>query len=83
MKVKEISTVRTDGMIQFIKVKDSDDNETLVNINQISMITEKVNGDIDISTTNNERILLQGTSIVDITNLIEDVDDDDDDDDWD
>ena len=80
MKVKEISTVRTDGVIQFIKVKDSDDTETLVNINQISMITEKVNGDIDISTTSNERILLQGTSIVDITSLIEDVDDDDD---WD
>ena len=80
MKVKEISTVRTDGVIQFIKVKDSDDTETLVNINQISMITEKVNGDIDISTTSNERILLQGTSIVDITSLI---DDDDDDDDWD
>lgn len=80
MKVKEISTVRVDGMIQFIKIKDSDDTETLVNINQISMITEKVNGDIDISTTSNERILLQGTSIVDITNLIEDVDDDDD---WD
>lgn len=77
MKVKEISTVTTDGMIQFIKIKDSDDTETLVNINQISMITEKVNGDIDISTTSNERILLQGTSIVDITNLIEDVDDDD------
>lgn len=77
MKVKEISTVRTDGMIQFIKIKDSDDTETLVNIDQISTITEKMNGDIEISTTSNERILLQGTSIVDITNLIEDVDDDD------
>lgn len=80
MKVKEISTVRTDGMIQFIKIKDSDDTETLVNINEISVITEKTNGDIDISTTSNERILLQGTSIVEITNLI---DDNDDDDDWD
>lgn len=78
MKVKEISTVRTDGMIQFIKIKDSDDTETLVNINKISMITEKTNGDIDISTTSNERILLQGTSIVEITNLIDDNDDDDD-----
>lgn len=77
MKVKEISTVTTDGMIQFIKIKDSDDTETLVNIDQISMITEKVNGDIEISTISNERILLQGTSIADITNLIEDVDDDD------
>ena len=77
MKVKEISTVRTDGMIQFIKIKDSDDTETLVNIDQISTITEKMNGDIEISTTSNERILLQGTSIVDITNLIEDDDDDD------
>lgn len=77
MKVKEISTVRTDGMIQFIKIKDSDDTETLVNIDQISTITEKMNGDIEISTTSNERILLQGTSIVDITSLIEDVDDDD------
>ena len=75
MKVKEISTVRTDGMIQFIKIKDSDDTETLVNIDQISTITEKMNGDIEISTTSNERVLLQGTSIVDITNLIEDVDD--------
>lgn len=75
MKVKEISTVKTDGMIQFIKIKDNDDAETLVNINQISTITEKMNGDIDISTTNNERILLQGTSIVEITNLVEDVDD--------
>lgn len=78
MKVKEISTVRTDGMIQFIKIKDSDDTETLVNIDQISTITEKMNGDIEISTTSNERVLLQGTSIVDITNLIED-----DDDEWD
>ena len=78
MKVKEISTVRTDGMIQFIKIKDGDDTETLVNIDQISTITEKMNGDIEISTTSNERILLQGTSIVDITNLIED-----DDDEWD
>lgn len=77
MKVKEISTVRTDGMIQFIKIKDGDDTETLVNIDQISTITEKMNGDIEISTTSNERILLQGTSIVDITNSIEDVDDDD------
>lgn len=77
MKVKEISTVRTDGMIQFIKIKDGDDTETLVNIDQISTITEKMNGDIEISTTSNERILLQGTSIVDITNLIEDDDDDD------
>lgn len=80
MKVKEISTVRTDGMIQFIKIKDNDDTETLVNINKISMITEKTNGDIEISTTSNERILLQGTSIVEITNLVEDNDDDDD---WD
>lgn len=80
MKVKEISTVRTDGMIQFIKIKDSDDTETLVNIDQISTITEKMNGDIEISTTSNERVLLQGTSIVDITSLIED---DDDDDEWD
>ena len=78
MKVKEISTVRTDGMIQFIKIKDGDDTETLVNIDQISTITEKMNGDIEISTTSNERVLLQGTSIVDITNLIED-----DDDEWD
>lgn len=77
MKVKEISTVRTDGVIQFIKIKDSDDTETLVNIDQISTITEKMNGDIEISTTSNERILLQGTSIVDITSLIEDVDNDD------
>ena len=77
MKVKEISTVRTDGMIQFIKIKDGDDTETLVNIDQISTITEKMNGDIEISTTSNERILLQGTSIVNITNLIEDDDDDD------
>ena len=77
MKVKEISTVRTDGMIQFIKIKDGDDTETLINIDQISTITEKMNGDIEISTTSNERILLQGTSIVDITNLIEDDDDDD------
>lgn len=80
MKVKEISTVRMDGVIQFIKIKDDDDAETLVNIDQISTITEKMNGDIDISTINNERILLQGTSIVEITDLIEDVDDDDD---WD
>lgn len=79
MKVKEISTVRTDGMIQFIKIKDADDAETLVNIDQISTITEKMNGDIDISTTNNERILLQGTSVAEITDLIED----DDDSDWD
>lgn len=79
MKVKEISTVRTDGVIQFIKIKDADDAETLVNIDQISTITEKMNGDIDISTTNNERILLQGTSVAEITDLIED----DDDSDWD
>lgn len=79
MKVKEISTVKTDGMIQFIKIKDNDDAETFVNIDQISTITEKMNGDIDISTTNNERILLQGTSVAEITDLIED----DDDSDWD
>lgn len=72
MKVKKLSTVIVDGMTQFLKIEDIDDTTTLVNVNKISTITQKLNGDIEISVSQEERILLKDTTIVDIEEALED-----------
>lgn len=70
MKVKEIQTVLMDGMTEFIKI-DSDEIKVLVNVNHISTITQKTNGDIVISLRNGEPIMLQDVTLDEITQLIE------------
>lgn len=70
MKVKEIQTVLMDGMTEFIKI-DSDEIKVLVNVNHISTITQKTNGDIVISLRNGELIMLQDVTLDEITQLIE------------
>ena len=72
MKVKKLSTVMVDGMVQFLKIEDNDDTAILVNVNKISTITQKLNGDIEISVSQEERILLKDTTIVDIEEALED-----------
>lgn len=71
MKVKHLSVVMVDDAVQFLKIEDTDDTATLVNVNQISAITQKLNGDIEIAMSNEDRILLKGTTIVDITDVLE------------
>lgn len=82
MKVKKLSTVMVDGMTQFLKIEDSDDTTTLVNVNKISTITQKLNGDIEISVSQEERILLKDTTIVDIEEALEDPEMEDEDSEW-
>lgn len=82
MKVKKISTVIVDGMTQFLKIEDSDDTTTLVNVDKISTITQKLNGDIEISVSQEERILLKDTTIVDIEEALEDPQMEDEDSEW-
>lgn len=82
MKVKKLSTVIVDGMIQFLKIEDSDDTTTLVNVDKISTITQKLNGDIEISVSQEERILLKDTTIVDIEEALEDPEMEDEDSEW-
>ena len=82
MKVKKLSTVIVDGMIQFLKIEDSDDTTTLVNVYKISTITQKLNGDIEISVSQEERILLKDTTIVDIEEALEDPEMEDEDSEW-
>ena len=82
MKVKKLSTVMVDGMVQFLKIEDSDDTTTLVNVNKISTITQKLNGDIEISVSQEERILLKDTTIVDIEEALEDPEMEDEDLEW-
>lgn len=72
MKVKKLSTVFVDGMTKFLKIEDSDDTTTLVNVDKISTITQKLNGDIEISVSQEERILLKDTTIMDIEEALED-----------
>lgn len=72
MKVKKLSTVMVDGMVQFLKIEDNDDTAILVNVNKISTITQKLNGDIEISVSQEERILLKDTTIMDIEEALED-----------
>lgn len=83
MKVKKLSTVMVDGMVQFLKIEDNDDTAILVNVNKISTITQKLNGDIEISVSQEERILLKDTTIVDIEEALKDPEDSDDYDEWD
>ena len=71
MKVKHLSAVMVDDAVQFLKIEDNDDTAILVNVNQISAITQKLNGDIEISMLNGDRILLKDTTIVDITDVLE------------
>lgn len=82
MKVKKLSTVMVDGMVQFLKIEDSDDTTILVNVNKISTITQKLNGDIEISVSQEERILLKDTTIVDIEEALEDPEMEDEDLEW-
>ena len=82
MKVKKLSTVIVDGMVQFLKIEDSDDTTTLVNVNKISTITQKLNGDIEISVSQEERILLKDTTIMDIEEALEDSEMEDEDLEW-
>ena len=82
MKVKKLSTVIVDGMTQFLKIEDSDDTTTLVNVDKISTITQKLNGDIEISVSQEERILLKDTTIVDIEEALEDSEMEDEDSEW-
>lgn len=72
MKVKKLSTVMANGMTQFLKIEDNDDTEILVNVDKISTITQKLNGDIEISVSQEERILLKDTTIMDIEEALED-----------
>lgn len=72
-----------DGMVQFLKIEDNDDTAILVNVNKISTITQKLNGDIEISVSQEERILLKDTTIVDIEEALKDPEDSDDYDEWD
>ena len=71
MKVKNLSVVMMDDMVQFLKIEDVDDTAMLVNVNRISSITQKLNGDIEIAMSNEDRILLKGTTIAEITDVIE------------
>ena len=71
MKVKNLSVVMMDDMVQFLKIEDIDDTAMLVNVNRISSITQKLNGDIEIAMSNEDRILLKGTTIAEITDVIE------------
>lgn len=82
MKVKKLSTVMVDGMVQFLKIEDNDDTAILVNVNKISTITQKLNGDIEISVSQEERILLKDTTIVDIEEALEDPEMEDEDSEW-
>lgn len=82
MKVKKLSTVMVDGVVQFLKIEDSDDTTTLVNVNKISTITQKLNGDIEISVSQEERILLKDTTIMDIEEALEDSEMEDKDSEW-
>ena len=75
MKTKNISVVMVDGMTQFLKIEDKEETAVLVNVNKITTITEKLNGDIEISTDSNERLLLQGVSLAKITETLEGSDD--------
>lgn len=82
MKVKKLSTVMVDGMTQFLKIEDNDDTTTFVNVDKISTITQKLNGDIEISVSQEERILLKDTTIVDIEEALEDPEMEDEDSEW-
>lgn len=75
MKVKNLSVVKVDNMAQFLKIEDTDDTEILVNIDKISTITQKLNGEIEISISDETRIVLKDTTICDITNALEYPDD--------
>ena len=76
MKTKNVSVVMVDGMTQFLKIEDKDETAVLVNVDKITTITEKLNGDIEISTASNERLLLQGVSLAKITEVLENGTDD-------
>ena len=72
MNVKNLSIVNVDGMVQFLKIEDSDDTSMLVNLDKISTITEKLNGDIEISINQEDRIVLKDTSLSELTEVLED-----------
>lgn len=76
MNAKKIEVVQNfmSGNHEFLKITNEDDVNVLINIEKISTITQKQDGSIEVRVGNAEIVRLEGITISEITEALEDDD---------
>lgn len=76
MNAKKIEVVQNfmSGNHEFLKITNEDDASVLINIEKISTITQKRDGSIEVRVGNAEIVRLEGITISEITEALEDDD---------
>lgn len=76
MNAKKIEVVQNfmSGNHEFLKITNEDDASVLINIEKISTITQKRDGSIEVRVGNAEIVKLEGVTISEITEALEDDD---------
>lgn len=76
MNVKKIEVVQNymTGNHEFLKITNEDDVNLLINIEKISTITQKQDGSIEVRVGNAEIVKLEGVTISEITEALDDLD---------
>lgn len=76
MNVKKIEVVQNymTGNHEFLKITNEDDVNLFINIEKISTITQKQDGSIEVRVGNAEIVKLEGVTISEITEALDDLD---------
>lgn len=76
MNVKKVEVVQNfmSGNHEFLKITDEKDVDVLINIEKISTITQKQDGCIEVRVGNAEIVRLEGITITEITEALDDLD---------
>ena len=76
MNAKKIEVIQNymTGNHEFLKITNEDDVNLLINIEKISTITQKQDGSIEVRVENAEIVKLEGVTISEITEALDDLD---------
>lgn len=76
MNAKKIEVIQNymTGNHEFLKITNEDDVNLLINIEKISTITQKQDGSIEVRVGNAEIVKLEGVTISEITEALDDLD---------
>lgn len=76
MNAKKIEVIQNymTGNHEFLKITNEDDVNLLINIEKISTITQKQDGSIEVRVGNAEFVKLEGVTISEITEALDDLD---------
>lgn len=76
MNAKKIEVIQNymTGNHEFLKITNEDDVNLLINIEKISTITQKQDGSIEVRVGNAEIVRLEGVTISEITEALDDLD---------